>query len=139
MKPLANVLTLLALALSLISCSLQEKYDANEASATAYLQEKKTAPAAMNIEGLWYSPTWGIVIINQEPGGKLTGLCREYLHIKGVVSGKRAYLTLVDDSWVEYTVELKRTAWDTLVGHYSAEIPFSESDQHEITLTRIVD
>jgi len=137
MKALAAVLCSLGFVLCFSSCSHQEKHNKNEAATTAYLTGKKTAPPAMNIEGFWYSPTWGLVVINQEPNGKLTGFFHEDLHIRGVVTGKNAYLALIEDDWVEYTVELKRTALDTLTGFYSEKTPFSESDQQKLTLTRI--
>ena len=137
MKTLATVLCPLALVI-FSSCGLQHaKYEKNESATVAYLSEKKSAPARMNIEGAWYSPEWGIVLLNQEAGGKLTGIFAEYLHVRGVVSGQHAFLALVDDSWIEYTVELKRKSWDVLTGHYSAHTPFSPHDQKEITLLRI--
>jgi hypothetical protein len=138
MKTLATVLCAVALAAPLSSCTwLKAKYARNEAASVAYLSQKKTAPPAMNIEGLWYSPQWGIVVFNQEAGGKLTGIFRDYYVINGVISDKSAFLTLIDDDWVEYTVELRRRNREELVGFYSPSVPFSEKDAQELVLKRI--
>jgi hypothetical protein len=140
MKTLAITLSAVVLMTSFSSCSwLREKYARNEQASAAYLSDKQTARARMNIEGVWYSPQWRIVVLNQEPGGRLNGVFQDYYVVNGVVSGKEAFITLVDDDWVEYTVELRRKNWEELVGHYSPSVPFSEKDAHEVVLKRISD
>jgi hypothetical protein len=140
MKTLAITLSAVVLMASFSSCSwLKEKYAKNEKASAAYLSEKKTAPSKMNIEGVWYSPQWGVVVLNQEPGGRLTGIFQDYYVVNGVVSGKEAFITLIDDDWVEYTVELRRKNWEELVGFYSPSVPFSDKDAHEVVLKRIGD
>ena len=104
MKTLAITFCAAVLMISFSSCTwLKEKYAKNESATVAYLSEKKTSPPKMNIEGLWYSPQWGAVVFNQEPGGKLTGAFQDYYSVSGVVSGKQAFIALTDDDWVEYT------------------------------------
>ena len=116
---------------------LKGKYDRNEKATVAYLGDK-TLPAKINVEGLYYSPQWGIVILKQCPGGKLSGIFQDYYHVRGKVSGRKIFIALVDDDWVEYTVQLQRgSKWGELVGSYSAHIPFSESDAQEVVLKRI--
>ena len=68
---LATALCAIVLAAPLSSCTwLKAKYARNEAASVAYLSQKKTAPPAMNIEGLWdKSPQFSR--FNQEPDGKL--------------------------------------------------------------------
>jgi len=140
MKTLATTLSAVVLMASFSSCSwLKEKYAKNENARVAYLSEKKSAPAKMNIEGLWYSPQWGIVVFNQERDGKLSGIFRDHYVIDGVISGNNAFLTLIDDDWVEYTVELKRRNRGELTGFYSPSVPFSETDAQELVLKRIGD
>ena len=140
MKTLATTLSAVFLMVSFSSCSwLKEKYAKNESASVAYLSEKKSAPAKMNIEGLWYSPQWGIVVFNQERGGELSGIFRDYYVVNGVVSDKNAFMTLIDDDWVEYTVELKRKNQGELTGYYSPSVPFSEKDALELVLKRIGD
>jgi hypothetical protein len=138
MKTLAATVIAFVLAASLSSCNfLRWKYAKNEEASVAYLSAKKTVPAKMNIEGLWYSPQWGIVVFNQEPDGRLSGIFRDYYAINGWVSEKNAFMTLTDDDWVEYTVELRRKSEEELVGFYSPSVPFSDKDAHELVLKRI--
>jgi len=140
MKTLATTLSAVVLMASFSSCGwLKEKYAKNENARVAYLSEKKSAPAKMNIEGLWYSPQWGIVVFNQERDGKLSGIFRDHYVIDGVISGNNAFLTLIDDDWVEYTVELKQKNRGELTGFYSPSVPFSETDAEELVLKRIGD
>jgi hypothetical protein len=139
MKTVATVLGVVVLGLSLSSCKfLEEKYSHNEKASVAYLSEKKSGSAKTNIEGVWWAPGWGTVVFNQE-GSKLSGAFQDYYTVDGVVSGRKAYIVLIDDDWREYTIELTAKGREKLVGYYSAHIPFSESDQHEIVLNRIGD
>ena len=138
MKTLATTLTAFLIAASLSSCSwLKWKYEKNEAASAAYLSEKKSASAGMNIEGLWFSPQWGMVVFNQEPDGRLSGIFRDHYVINGLVSGRSAFITLIDDDWVEYTVELRRKSREELVGFYSPSVPLSEKDANELVLKRV--
>lgn len=138
MKMLVRATLLLVMVGSLSSCFLSKKYEKNSAATVAYLTEKNTAKAQMNVEGLWYSPQWGVVLLNQTPDGKVTGVVDGFLHAKGVVSGKNVYLALTDDDWTEYTVELRRSKWDQLKGYFSSWVPFNTIDQQEVVLEKIV-
>ncbi len=65
---LATFLGAVVLAFSLNACGmLQAKYDANGKATAAYLQSKNTSSPRTNVEGLWYSPQWGVVVLNQTP------------------------------------------------------------------------
>jgi hypothetical protein len=140
MKTLAITLSAIVLMTSFSSCTwLKEKYARNEQASVAYLSDKKTAPARMNIEGVWFSPQWGMVILNQERDGKLSGIFQDHYVVNGIVSGKEAFITLIDDDWVEYTVELRRKNWEELTGYYSPSVPFLGKDATEVALTRIGD
>jgi hypothetical protein len=140
MKTLVTALSALAFMASLSSCSwLKEKYSKNEAASVAYLSERKSTPAGTNVEGLWYSPQWGIVVLKQERDGKLSGIFRDHYVVNGVVSGRNAFMTLIDDDWVEYTVELKQKNRGELTGFYSPSVPFSEKDALELVLKRVGD
>jgi len=137
MKTLATALSAVILAVSLSSCSfLTDKYSRNEKAAAAFLANNKTSPSKMNVEGLWYSPQWGIVLLNQE-GSKLDGVFQDFYGVNGVVSGKTAYLTLTDDDCVEYTVVLRYKNANELVGGYSSYVPFNEKHSHDLVLKRI--
>jgi len=138
MKTLAISLCSVILALSFSSCGLLKgKYDKNHADTVSYIGDKKSSSAQINVEGLWYSPEWGIVVFDQQPNGKLTGIFRDYYTVNGVVSGKKIFIALVDDDWTEYTVELSRKNSETLTGYYSSYVPFSEEDKLPLTLKRI--
>ncbi len=124
-----------AAALLLLSgCSLQEKYAKNEAAGAAWLKESP-APARANFEGIYYTPDWGTVTINQEDGN-LTGSLAHY-QLRGVVSGKTARLLLTDDYWTDYTMILTRKSFDKLSGAYSEGVPFSKDSSKPIVLHRI--
>ncbi len=139
MKTLVTTLGAIVLALSLNACSfslLKDKYAKNEAAASGYLGSKKTGSSRMNIEGLWYSPQWGMVVLNQE-GCKLTGVFQDFYSVSGVVSSRRAYIVLTDDDWAEYTVELTKQPNGDLAGYYSPDVPFADATKHELVLKRI--
>jgi hypothetical protein len=125
MKTLANFLRATVLVAPLSSCTwLKANGAKNEAASAVYLSRKKTAFPRMNVEGLWYSPQWGMVVFNQEPGGRLSGIFRDYYVVNRAVSGKSAFLTLIEDDWVEDTVELQRRRREELTGFYSPSVPF---------------
>lgn len=138
MKTLVVSLCSIVVAFSFSSCGLlQGKYDKNHADTVSYIGGKKKAPAQINVEGLWYSPEWGIVVLDQQPNGKLTGVFRDYYTVNGIVSGRNISIALVDDQWTEYTVELTRKNSEVLTGYYSAHVPFSDEDKLPLTLKRI--
>ena len=140
MKTLAITLSAIVMMTSFSSCtSLKEKYAKNERASAAYLAAKRTLPPKTNIEGVWFSPQWGMVVLNQDRAGRLTGLFQDHYFVNGVVSGKEAFITLTDDDWVEYTVELRRKSSEELVGFYSPSVPFLEKDANDLLLTRIGD
>lgn len=138
MKTLATFLGAVVLAFSLNACGmLQAKYDANGKATAAYLQDKNTAAPRTNLEGLWYSPQWGMVVFNQTPKGELTGIFQDAYRVEGRVVGKSAYIALIDDDWTEYTVELQRLSGEKLTGFYSPSVPFSSKDKTPLELFRI--
>lgn len=125
-------------AFSLTSCGfLSEGLTKNQAATTSYISGKKSAKPALNVEGVWYSPEWGIVVLDQQPDGTLTGIFQDYYTVNGIVSGKNIYIALLDDEWTEYTVELTRKNREILTGFYSPDIPFSAETKIPFTLKRI--
>ncbi len=137
MKPLLTLIVCLIGVLALPACHLKSSYEKNAAARVAYLKEKKTSPAEINVEGVYFSPEWGIALLKQKSGGKLSGYFADYGTVEGVVSGETAYFTIVDSGWAEYTFELTQPRSDRLKGLYSAYLPFHESDQTEIVLEKI--
>lgn len=117
-------------------CTLTEKYTRNDAAARSWLAANDKGPAKTNFEGVYYSPDWGTVALNQR-GDKITGAIAHF-HIKGLASGRSAYLLLVDDEWNEHTMILKRKNSEILEGAYSSCIPFSTEDALPVHLDKIV-
>ncbi len=118
-------------------CSLTEKYNKNAAAAQAWLEANDKGAATTNFEGVYYSPDWGTVSLNQRDG-RLTGSIAHF-HVKGIASGKNAYLLLVDDEWVEHTMILRRKNYEIVEGSYSSFVPYSKEDALPVHLDRIVD
>jgi hypothetical protein len=138
MKTFAAIVGAVFLTFSLSSCSmLKEKYAKNEADAKAYLASKKGGRAKVNIEGVYWSPVWGVVVFNQDADGNLTGAFTDYYTVDGFVTGRKAYMTLIDDSWREWTVELDATSREKITGAFSGSVPFSDEHKEDFVLTRI--
>jgi len=117
-------------------CALTEKYNKNSAAAQSWLQANNKRPAKTNFEGVYYSPDWGTVVLKQH-AGKLTGGIAHY-QIKGIATGKSAYLVLVDDEWAGHTMILKRKDAETVCGSFSPHMPYAEKDSKPVCLDKIV-
>lgn len=133
---------LLTVALAVVSltsgCTFTaEKYTRNKAAAQSWLQANDRGPAKTNFEGVYYSPDWGVVALNQR-GDKVTGAIAHF-HLSGVATGRTAYLLLTDDDWVEHTMILTRKNSEIIEGAYSSYIPFSEKDALPVHLDKIVE
>lgn len=135
MKTLPFLGLSIVLMASLGGCSLGEKYAANNSAGRSWVEAGKTGAARANFEGVYYSPDWGTVTLNQE-NGKLVGSMAHY-HVSGVVSGRNARLLLVDDQWVEFTMLLRRVSSEKLTGSYSTSVPYQEADSTPVTFLRI--
>lgn len=121
----------------LSSCSSTEKYQTNNAAGDAWLQVNNKAPVHAKFGGVYYSPHWGLAFLRQR-NGKIDGYLGFY-YIKGIVSARTAYLLLIDDGWIEYTMILRRKGYDTLEGVYSSRVPFSAKHSGDVQLDRIID
>lgn len=117
-------------------CTTAEKTRKNNAAAQTWIATNAKRHAATNLEGVYYSPEWGIIALKQHQG-KLTGSLGEF-HLKGEVSGKTAFLLLVEDGWVEHTMILNRKSSEILDGSYSSCVPYSNKDRLPVHLERIV-
>lgn len=132
------LLPLVAVCFTLLAsgCTLTEKYNKNNAAGQAWLQANCKSPAKTDFEGVYYSPDWGAVYLNQQ-NGKITGAIAHY-QVKGLASGKSAYLLLVDDEWIEQTMILKKKNSEILDGSYSSHVPYSAKDSLPVHLDKIV-
>lgn len=100
-----------------------------------WLASKATEPPGMNISGDWNSRSWGLVTIKQE-GSKISGEGDGW-PMKGVISGKRAYLVFFDKrvKKVYYTAQLQPGKENALVGHYSKYAFIGEKGARKIVMT----
>jgi len=117
-------------------CALTEKYNKNNAAAQAWLQANNKRPATTNFEGVYYSPDWGTVVLKQHDG-KLSGGIGIY-KIKGIATGKSAFLVLVDDEWAGHSMILKRKNFETVCGSFSRHMPYVEKGSKPVCLDKIV-
>lgn len=137
MRTFASLALCLLSAGLLSSCHLKESYSKNQSARATFLEESKTAPAKINVEGLYYSPEWGVVVLKQTSGGKVSGLMGDYGVVEGVVSGRKVFLAIVDSGWTDYTLVLERPAYDQLVGAYSDYVPFNDKSNKKVVLEKI--
>ena len=137
MKALLFLPAALALMALTSGCTLTEKYNRNNAAASSWIEQNSKKPARADFEGVYYSPDWGAVVLKQK-GSSLSGSIAHF-HLKGVVSGKSAYLLLVDDEWVEHTMILHRKSAEVVEGSYSSHVPYVEKDRLPVHLDKIVE
>jgi hypothetical protein len=130
-------IVIVCLALFAGGCTTAEKTRKSNAAAQTWLDTNAKRPAATNIEGVYYSPEWGIIALNQRDG-KITGGTPEF-RLKGQVSGKTAFLLVCDGDWVEHTMILKRKSAEILDGSASSHELYSGKDLRPVHLDRIVD
>jgi hypothetical protein len=132
------ILPIVVVCLSLLAtgCTTAEKTRKNNAEAQTWLDKNATQPAATNVEGVYYSPQWGVVALNQRHG-KLTGATAEY-RLKGKVSGKTAFLLVCDGDWAEHTMILNRKSSEILDGSYSTRQLYSGKNLLPVHFDRIV-
>lgn len=130
------LLALLAVALLTSGCAITEKTNKNNADAKAWLEANDRRPARTNFEGVYYSPDWGTVSLNQRDG-QITGAIAHF-HVKGIATGRSAYLLLVDDDWVEHTMILNKKNSEIIEGSYSSYVPYSKTDSLPVHLDKIV-
>ena len=132
MQKIVASLVVLLCAFTFSSCN-KEKYQRNNAAGEAWLA-RHTQGARASIAGQWVSADWGNAALSQN-GRRVTGTLGNY-SVEGVVSGYKAYLLLKSNGWVYYTAELESFSAGSLVGLYSASVPFSAADQQGILLRR---
>lgn len=93
-------------------------------------------PTEINVNGLWHSPDWGDVILNQEKDKRdITGTGDGW-DITGVVSGKKIYLLFSDKGRINYSAELLADGETALAGSYSKGMLSAKSRKRPMRLTR---
>ncbi len=134
----ASYLPIIAVCFAVLTsgCGLTEKYNRNNAASQAWLESNTKAPAQTNFEGVYYSPDWGAVHLNQQ-NGKITGSVG-YFQARGVTSGRTAYILLVDDEWVTKSMILKKKGSEIVAGSSSSSVPYCAKGSQPVQLDRIV-
>lgn len=102
--------------IALTACQTPEKTAKNQAAAQAWMSGQ-TASAAINVSGTWFSQEWGKATLKQT-GRNVSGTIDTY-EVKGVVSGKKAYLTTWDSGKCYYAIILSQPGKNVLTGSYT--------------------
>jgi hypothetical protein len=90
-----------------------------EKEGKAWLSKFTTEPPAVNVGGVWYSKSWGEVILVQREGDpEVTGIGDKW-GINGIVSGKTAFLIFSGQGVIEYSAVLVMQDPQKLEGAYS--------------------
>jgi len=127
----------LLLSLVLTACNTKERYARNNEAARAWLAANP-ASGHTRVAGNWKPDDegWGDAKIEQA-GSRVTGTIGVY-QIEGHVKGEDVFLVMSNEGWAYYSAVLKKKG-DVLSGFYSAEVPFSTSDQESFVLARVKD
>jgi hypothetical protein len=96
-----------------------------------------TEPAEINISGKYNEKDWGQIELNQPEGSReVTGKWGSRV-IKGVVSGRKAYLLfLKGNGKISYCAELDIESDHRLVGKYAYEIMKTKTKTYRMRLER---
>ena len=92
----------------------------------------QTLPAEINISGSYHSPEWGDSFFYQI-GRQVRGHLGDY-PVKGVVSGRRAYLLVSDSGWYYYSAILQQPRPGVLFGYYSRSVPYRRDFRRDLQL-----
>jgi len=112
----------------LSACQTPEKTARNQAAAQAWMNGQ-TARAAINVSGSWFADAWGKATLKQT-GRNITGTIDTY-EVKGVVSGKKAYLTTWDSGKCYYAIVLTQSGRNVLTGSYTDGPAYREDPKQQ--------
>lgn len=125
---------------TLVGCSTAEKYAANQAAATQWLDESAGRPTVA-VNGAWEALEygWGGAGRLVQTGNRITGTLGNYT-VRGVVNGAHIFLAFDSNGWTYYTAKLRKVN-NTMGGFYSSEVPFRDTggEVGSLTLRRIGD
>lgn len=116
MKALITATSVAGILFGLTACQTPEKTAKNQAAAQAWMSGQ-TASAGINVSGTWFSQEWGKASLKQT-GRQVSGTIDTY-EVKGVVSGKKAYLTTWDSGKCYYAIILSQSGKNVLTGSYT--------------------
>jgi hypothetical protein len=98
--------------------------------------DPNTTPPALNVTGIWDSPEWGKVSLNQREGGRRIIGTGDGWDISGVVSGKDVYLLFCHEGKVGFSAKLTADAPSQLRGIYAKGILSSHSKTRPTRLSK---
>jgi hypothetical protein len=95
-----------------------------------------TGPATINVNGFWYEPAWGTIVLNQAEGkSELTGRGDNW-DITGVVSGNHVYLLFSSKGNIAYSAVLTAVNDTTLDGGYSKGLMSNKDKGRTMHMTK---
>jgi hypothetical protein len=121
--------------MSLAGCNTPESLAKNQSAAHEWLN-LQTSSAGIRVEGNWFAEGWGRATLKQS-GRQITGTIDTY-EVKGVASGRKAYLTTWDSGKCYYAIILSRKSNNVLTGTYTDGPVFLDdpAEQRPIELRR---
>lgn len=108
--------------------------DRNNEPGEAWLSDQME-PASITISGNYRVPDWGQAFLVQE-GRRVRGYVGDY-PVRGVVSGSKAYLLLMESGWYIYSMILEMPTPGVLVGYWSRAIPFRREFSREVQMVAL--
>lgn len=135
MKTPNALLCAAACMMSLVGCNTPQSLAKNQSAAQEWLN-LQTSSARIQVDGNWFAEGWGRAKLKQS-GRQITGTMDTY-EVKGVVSGRKAYLTTWDSGKCYYAIILTQTGKNVLTGSYTDGPVFLDdpAEQRPIELRR---
>ena len=129
-------LFLVLLSSTFIGCSAIEefntkRYDNHNALGDAWLSDQ-TEPPEVDISGAYKSDDWGPTYFSQN-GTEVRGHLGDF-PVRGVVSGRKAYLLVTEGGWYYYSAVLEMPRPGLLTGYYSRSVPYKRSARKDLLL-----
>ena len=117
-----HLFCMVAIVASLMLCAPSEMLAKDKPNEAKSWLATHSAPAEINVCGVWDSDVWGKMILHQEKGARdVTGTADNW-EIEGVVSGKNVFLAFIDKGYLIYTAEAALNEDGKLAGNYAKGI-----------------
>jgi len=120
------------LTLAFVSVLFAQKVDKE---GKAWLTQN-TAPAEVNVNGIWQSPEWGEINLIQAQGSNEVTGDGDGWKIDGLVSGKKVFLLFSDKGRVNYSAVLTAESDSRLVGGYARALIEEKTKTKNMLLTK---
>ena len=110
------------------------RQDRNNAPGDNWLSDQMEA-AQIDVSGTYQVAGWGQALLMQQ-GRSVRGHVGDY-PVKGVVSGPKAYLLLMESGWYIYSMILEKPQPGVLVGYWSRAIPFRRELRWDVQMVAV--